>query len=140
MQIRFKKLHPAAVMPKRATDGAAGFDLTAVSQTWKDGGKVHYDTGIAVEIPAGYVGLVFQRSSVHKTGLMLCNAVGVIDADYRGSITFVFRINYGSCSPYQVGDRIGQIVFVPIPDVELIEADELSETARGEGGYGSTGK
>lgn len=140
MKIRFKKLHPTAFMPKRATDGAAGFDLTAVSQTWKDGGKVHYDTGIAVEIPAGYVGLVFQRSSVHKTGLSLCNAVGVIDADYRGSITFVFRVGYGGCSPYKVGDRIGQIVFVPIPDVELIEADELSETARGEGGYGSTGK
>ena len=140
MQIRFKKLHHLAQMPKRATDGAAGFDLTAVSQTWKDGGKVHYDTGIAVEIPAGYVGLVFQRSSVHKTGLSLCNAVGVIDADYRGSISFVFRVGYGGCSPYHVGDRIGQIVFVPIPDVELIEADELSKTARGTGGYGSTGK
>ena len=140
MQIRFKKLHHLAQMPKRATDGAAGFDLTAVSQTWKDGGKVHYDTGIAVEIPDGYVGLVFQRSSVHKTGLSLCNAVGVIDADYRGSISFVFRVGYGGCSPYHVGDRIGQIVFVPIPDVELIEADELSKTARGTGGYGSTGK
>ena len=130
MKIRFKKLHPAAVMPKRATDGAAGFDLTAVTCRYVDNGKVFYDTGIAVEIPAGYVGLVFQRSSVHKTGLMLCNAVGVIDADYRGCIQFVFRIGYGSCLPYQVGDRIGQIVFVPIPDVELVEADELSETAR----------
>ena len=140
MQIRFKKLRPDAILPKRATDGAAGFDLTAVSQTWKDGGKVHYDTGIAVEIPAGYAGLVFQRSSVYKTGLSLCNAVGVIDADYRGSIQFVFRINYGGCSPYKPGDRIGQIVFVPVPAVELVEASELSETARGAGGYGSTGK
>ena len=140
MQIRFKKLHHAAVMPKRATDGAAGFDLTAVTCKYGDNGKVFYDTGIAVEIPAGYVGLVFQRSSVYKTGLSLCNAVGVIDADYRGSIQFVFRINYGSCSPYQVGDRIGQIVFVPIPKVELVESAELSETARGMGGYGSTGK
>ena len=140
MQIRFKKLHPAAVMPIRATEGAAGFDLTAVTCRYGDNGKVFYDTGIAVEIPTGYAGLVFQRSSVYKTGLMLCNAVGVIDADYRGSIQFVFRINYGSCSPYQVGDKIGQIVFVPIPDVELVEADELSETVRGAGGYGSTGK
>ena len=140
MQIRFKKLHHLAQIPRQATSGSAGFDLTAVWQTWKDGGKVYYDTGIAVEIPAGYVGLVFQRSSVYKTGLSLCNAVGVIDADYRGSIQFVFRIGYGGCSPYKAGDRIGQIVFVPVPAVELIESDELSETARGEGGYGSTGK
>lgn len=140
MLIFFKKLHPDAVMPKRATTGAAGFDLTAVTCRYGDNGKVFYDTGIAVEIPAGYAGLVFQRSSVHKTGLSLCNAVGLIDSDFRGSISFVFKVNYGLCSPYQVGDRIGQIVFVPIPDVELVEASELSETARGTGGYGSTGK
>jgi dUTP pyrophosphatase len=140
MQIRFKKLHPTAVMPKRATDGAAGFDLTAVTCKYGDNGKVFYDTGIAVEIPAGYVGLVFQRSSVHKTGLMLCNAVGVIDADYRGSIQFVFRVGYGGCSPYKPGDRIGQLVIVQNPQIEFVESDKLSETARGTGGYGSTGK
>ena len=139
MLIFFKKCHPAAVMPKRATTGAAGFDLTAVSENWKDG-CVIYDTGIAVEIPAGYVGLLFQRSSVYKTGLSLCNAVGVCDADFRGSISFVFRIGYGPSQPYKVGERIGQIVFVPIPDVELVEASKLSETERGTGGYGSTGK
>ena len=139
MKIKFKKLHPAAVMPKRATDGAAGFDLTAVSME-RNNGLIVYDTGIAIEIPAGHVGLLFQRSSVHKTGLSLCNAVGVIDSDFRGSISFVFRVGYVGCSHYEVGDRIGQIVFVPIPAVELIEADELSETARGMGGYGSTGK
>ena len=140
MQIRFKKLHPNAATPKRATDGSAGFDLTAVTCKYGDGGKVFYDTGIAVEIPAGYVGLVFQRSSVYKTGLSLCNAVGVIDCDFRGSISMIFNVGYSGSSPYHVGDRIGQIVFVPIPAVELVEADELSETARGAGGYGSTGK
>lgn len=140
MQIRFKKLHPDAVMPKQATDGSAGFDLTAVTCKYGDNGKVFYDTGIVVEIPDGYVGMVFQRSSVYKTGLMLCNAVGVIDADYRGSIQFVFRVANGGCSPYKAGDRIGQIVFVPVPAVELVESAELSETARGTGGYGSTGK
>lgn len=139
MLMFFKKLHPDAVMPKRATTGAAGFDLTAVSENWKDG-CVIYDTGIAVEIPSGYVGLLFQRSSVYKTGLSLCNAVGVCDADFRGSISFVFRIGYGASQPYKIGERIGQIVFVPIPDVELVEASELSETERGTGGYGSTGK
>jgi len=145
MKIKFKKLHPAAVMPKRATDGAAGFDLTAVSVVKHlsmecNNGLIVYDTGIAIEIPAGHVGLLFQRSSVHKTGLSLCNAVGVIDSDFRGSISFVFRVGYVGCSHYEVGDRIGQIVFVPIPAVELVESDELSETARGAGGYGSTGK
>jgi len=140
MRIKFKKLHPDAVMPKRATDGAAGFDLTAVTCRYGDNGKVFYDTGIAVEIPAGYVGLVFQRSSVYKTGLSLCNAVGVIDADYRGSIQFVFRVGYGGCSPYHVGDRIGQLVIVQNPQIEFVESDKLSETARGTGGYGSTGK
>lgn len=139
LKIRFKKLHPAAVMPTRATTGSAGFDLTAVSENWKDG-CVIYDTGIAVEIPAGYVGMVFQRSSVYKTGLSLANSVGIVDADFRGSISFVFRIGYGPSQPYKVGERIGQIVFVPIPDVELVEADKLSETERGAGGYGSTGK
>ena len=140
MKIRFKKLHPAAVMPKRATDGAAGFDLTAVTCKYGDNGKVFYDTGIAVEIPAGYVGLVFQRSSVYKTGLMLSCCVGVIDSDFRSSISMIFNVGYGGCSPYKAGDRIGQIVFVPVPAVELVESDELSETARGAGGYGSTGK
>ena len=128
MKIKFKKLHPAAVMPKRATDGAAGFDLTAVTCRYGDNGKVFYDTGIAVEIPAGYVGLVFS-----------C-CVGVIDSDFRSSISMIFNVGYGGCSPYHVGDRIGQIVFVPVPAFELVESDELSETARGAGGYGSTGK
>ena len=140
LQIRFKKCHPAAVMPKRATDGAAGFDLTAVTCRYGDNGKVFYDTGIAVEIPDGYVGLVFQRSSVYKTGLMLSCCVGVIDSDFRSSISMIFNVGYGGCSPYKAGDRIGQIVFVPVPAFELVESDELSETARGMGGYGSTGK
>ena len=140
MQIRFKKLHHLAQIPKRATDGAAGFDLTAVTCKYGENGKVFYDTGIAVEIPAGYVGLVFQRSSVYKTGLMLSCCVGVIDGDFRSSISMIFNVGYGGCSPYKAGDRIGQIVFVPVPAFELVESDELSETARGAGGYGSTGK
>lgn len=143
MIIRFKKLHPDAVVPKRATAGAAGFDLTAVAFNREDD-RIRYDTGIAVEIPPGFVGLVFQRSSVYKTGLMLCNAVGVIDSDYRGSISFVYRNLLGvggrDCAHYGIGDRIGQIVFMPVPKVELVESDVLTETARGAGGYGSTGK
>ena len=99
-----------------------------------------YDTGIAVEIPPGYVGLLFPRSSVCKTGLSLANGVGVIDQDFRGSISFVFYKNMQCIVPYFPGDRIGQLVIVPIPAVEFVEAEELSETERGAGGYGSTGK
>ena len=139
MKIKFKKLNPNAVIPKRGTAGAAGFDLTAVSLEIFDT-TVKYDTGIAVEIPPGYVGLVFPRSSVCKTGLSLANSVGVIDSDFRGSISFVFYKNKQCIVPYFPGDRIGQLVIVPIPEVEYVEVDELSETERGAGGYGSTGK
>ena len=101
---------------------------------------IKYDTGIAVEIPPGYVGLVFPRSSVCKTGLSLANSVGVIDSDYRGSISLVFYKGAELIEAYSYGDRIGQLVIVPIPEVEFVEAEELSETERGAGGYGSTGK
>lgn len=139
MKIKFKKLNPNAVMPRRGTSGAAGFDLTAVSLEVTET-TLKYDTGIAVEIPPGYVGLVFPRSSVCKTGLSLANSVGVIDSDYRGSISFVFYKPMQCIVPYLPGDRIGQLVIVPIPAVEFVEVDELSETERGSGGYGSTGK
>lgn len=139
LKIKFKKLNPNAVIPKRGTIGAAGFDLTAV---WLEATEttLKYDTGIAVEIPPGYVGLVFPRSSVCKTGLSLANSVGVIDQDFRGSISFVFYKPMQCIVPYLPGDRIGQLLIVPIPAVEYVEVDELSETERGAGGYGSTGK
>lgn len=139
LQIKFKKMNPNAVTPKQGTAGAAGFDLTAVSIE-KNEKMMKYDTGIAVEIPPGYVGLVFPRSSVCKTGLSLANSVGVIDSDYRGSISFVFYKPMPCIVPYLPGDRIGQLVIVPIPEVEFVEVDELSETERGAGGYGSTGR
>ena len=139
LKIKFKKLNPNAVIPKQGTAGAAGFDLTAVSIE-KNKTILKYDTGISVEIPPGYVGLVFPRSSVCKTGLSLANSVGVIDSDFRGSISFVFYNHMPCIVPYWPGDRIGQLVIVPIPAVEFVEVDELSETERGAGGYGSTGK
>lgn len=139
LQIKFKNLNSNAVIPTQGTNGAAGFDLTAVSIE-KNETMFKYDTGIAVEIPPGYVGLVFPRSSVCKTGLSLANSVGVIDSDFRGSISLVFYKNTQCIVPYWPGDRIGQLVIMPIPEVEFVEAEELSETERGEGGYGSTGK
>jgi len=137
MKIRFKKLHPLAKIPKKATVGSAGFDLTAVSV--EDCPTcVKYHIGIAVEIPAGFVGLLYPRSSIVKLGAWPGNAVGVIDSDYRGEITLC--LYYTHFPPYKAGERVGQIIIAPIPDVEFEEADELSETARGTGGYGSTGK
>lgn len=139
LKIKFKKMNPNAVMPKQGTAGAAGFDLTAVSLKVTET-TLKYDTGIAVEIPPGYVGLVFPRSSVCKTGLSLANGVGVIDQDFRGSISLVFYKGAELIEAYSYGDRIGQLLIVPIPAVEFMEVDELSETERGAGGYGSTGR
>ena len=142
MQIKFKKLYPEAVTPKQGTPGSAGFDLTAMSYRFDERYSVwEYGTGIAVEIPKGYVGMVFPRSSVYKTGDFLSNCVGIIDSDYRGEIKAKFySIKQLWDDPYKLGDRICQLVIVPIPEVEYIEVDNLSVTERGAGGYGSTGK
>ncbi len=141
MIVRFKKLYPGAMAPLRATEGAGGFDLTATDVRADTDNMVYrYFTGLAVEIPAGHVGLIFPRSSVFKTGHVLANSVGVIDSDYRGEIQLVYRPNRNMPCPYNIGDRIGQLVIVPIPAVQYVEVDELSDTARGTGGFGSTNK
>jgi dUTP pyrophosphatase len=140
MIVKFKKLHWDAATPTQASDGAAGFDLTCTDVSADTENRVYrYYTGIAVEIPAGYVGLIFPRSSVFKTGHVLANSVGVIDSDYRGEIQLVYRPVRNMPCPYERGDRIGQLVILPAPQVTLVEVDELSDTARGEGGFGSTG-
>ena len=151
LTVKIKKLHPDAVVPTRAKEGAAGWDLTAIRVDvldQYDGNLMvaRYHTGISVEIPKGYVGLLFGRSSCYKKGVILSNAVGVIDSDYRGEICLMFsRIQdfleeEAGTPDYYVGDRIGQIMIVPCPDVELVEVEELSETERGSGGFGSTGR
>ena len=138
MNVKIKKLHPDAVIPKYSTVGDAGLDLTAISEEWnEDNSIVTYDTGLAIEIPKGHVGLIFPRSSIYKTSLDLTNAVGVIDSSYRGSIMLKFRcVEEGMV--YDVGDRVGQLIILPYPQIEFEEVDELSETDRGEGGFGST--
>ena len=141
MKVRFKRLRSDAAMPSKAHPTDAGFDLTAVSvDEDKVRGIVTYHTGIALEIPDGHVGLLFPRSSVYKHQLSLSNSVGVIDSGYRGEILFKFRICKPHISRYSVGDRIGQLIIIPYPDVEFSECDELSETDRGKGGYGSSGR
>lgn len=140
MVIKFKKLVPEAAIPHHGSLGAAGYDLTAVSKTWDDATHtMTYGTGLAVEIPEGYVGLIFPRSSVYQKGLTLSNCVGVIDSDYRGEILAKFYWTVIGAKPYHIGDRVCQLVVVPYTVVEWEEAEVLSETARGMNGYGSTG-
>lgn len=143
-EVKVKKLHPNAVIPEYAKDGDAGMDLVAtkiISNTTFD---VTYGTGIAMEIPKGYVGLVFPRSSIRKTDLSLTNCVGVIDSGYRGEIQATFKktnwLKGRESDKYQIGDRIVQIIIIPYPSVTFVEVDELSESERGDGGFGSTGK
>lgn len=139
MIVKIKRFHKDAVIPKYAKEGDAGMDLVAVSEEWnEENSMVTYDTGLGFEIPKGYVGLVFPRSSISKTSLVLSNAVGVIDSGYRGSVTFKYRYPEEGMV-YDIGDRIGQIIIIPIPEIKFEEVEELSDTERGTGGYGSTG-
>ena len=141
MKIKFKKLSPSAVMPRKAHASDAGFDLTCTRFEVKNGQLFTYHTDIAVEIPDGHVGLLFPRSSVFKQDLFLTNSVGVVDSGYRGEVMFKFKhIASEVKKNYQVGDRIGQLIIIPYPDVEFVEAEELSDSERGAGGYGSSGR
>ena len=136
LKVRFKKLYEDAVAPSYAKNGDAGLDLTATHMTWEEN-FIEYGTGIAVEIPEGYVGLVFPRSSVSKKeDFYLKNSVGVIDSGYRGEIKLRFN---KSDSHYQAGEKIGQLIILPYPTIYLEEVEELSSSERGEGGFGSTG-
>jgi len=137
MKVRIKKLSPEARVPKYAKAGDACMDLYAVGHTMDEYGNQVYDTQIAMEIPKGYVGLVFPRSSVSKTTLALRNAVGVIDSGYRGSI--ILKYNGDTIRSYSEGDRVGQIMIIPYPEIEFEEVNELSDSERGSGGFGSTG-
>jgi dUTP pyrophosphatase len=140
MRIRVKKLHPAAIIPKYAKPGDAALDLTATEVVSNTTFQIVYGTGLSIEIPEGYVGLIFPRSSICKKELSLSNSVGVVDAGYRGEIRFVFnKANGLDSDSYQPGDRIGQLMIVPHPVIELVESDELSDTVRGTGGFGSSG-
>ena len=140
MIVKIKKLHPDTVIPVYAKPGDAGLDLVATEKLTETAKQVSYGTGLAVEIPEGYVGLVFPRSSVRKYELVLSNSVGVIDSGYRGEIQLTFNKALSYAIKYEKGDKIGQLIILPYPTINLVEVDELSETERGEGGFGSTGK
>ena len=144
LEVKVKRLSDKAVLPEYQSSGAAGMDLVATKVTFFPGKNGPYDeieTDLAFEIPKGHVGLIFPRSSITtKTTRSLGNGVGVIDSDYRGPIKFQFRhVNQFVNSTYKPGDRIGQIIILPIPSVQLVEVDKLSDTDRSDGGFGSTG-
>jgi dUTP pyrophosphatase len=143
LDLKIKKLHPDTKIPAYAKPGDAGLDLTATSCYFQSSTQCWvYGTGLALEIPDGYVGLIFPRSSISNYDLSLGNAVGVIDNKFRGEITFKFKQTNtlkDEVSQYKVGDRIGQLIIMPYPKVNIKVIDELSTTERGVGGYGSTG-
>jgi dUTP pyrophosphatase len=138
--VKVKKLDPNAVIPTYSKDGDAGMDLTITDIKENTTFSISYGFGIAMEIPKGYVGLVFPRSSVRNQDLILSNCVGVIDSGYRGELQATFKKTQGLDSiSYNVGERGAQIVILPYPQIRMIESNELSNTERGEGGFGSTG-
>ncbi len=143
-KIRVKKLRPNAVIPSYGSDEAAGADLYACLEadvTIQPGETYWVCTGIALEVPRGCAGLVFARSSMGaKRGLAPANKVGVIDSDYRGEVKVVLLNHSNQPQTLQPGERVAQLVIVPVVTPGFAEAEELSDTCRGSGGFGSTGK
>lgn len=140
MTIKFKKLHPDAVIPTKAHSTDAGFDLICVEierQSTTNYTLYKCHTGIAIEMPTGYYAQVVPRSSIFKKNLILVNSPGTIDNGYHGEIICLFK-GYLS-DVYEVGDKIAQLIILPYPEIEFEEVDELSETDRGNKGFGSTG-
>jgi dUTP pyrophosphatase len=141
MKVKIKKLDSDAVIPTYAKSGDAGMDLVATNILSNTTFDITYALGIALEIPKGFVGLIFPRSSIRKYDLTLSNSVGVIDSGYRGELQATFKKTNGLDSlSYNVGDRVAQIMIIPYPPIEFEEVNELNNTERGEGGFGSTGK
>lgn len=139
--VKIKKLSEDAVIPSYSKSGDAGMDLTITKEIENTSFSVTYGFGIALEIPRGYVGLVFPRSSIRNQELILSNSVGVIDSGYRGEIQATFKKTNGLDSlKYKVGERGAQIVIMPYPNIELIEFKDLGSTERGSDGFGSTGQ
>lgn len=144
MEIKFKKLDPRAVAPVRAHNTDAGFDLTATRITTElnECGQLIlvYHTDLAFEIPEGYYGAIVPRSSICKKSVRILNSPCTIDAGYRGEVT-VKMMSTTDVVPavYKEGERFAQLLILPVPEVQMIESDMLSETERGAGAYGSTG-
>ena len=140
MFVNIKKLSASAIVPRYSNPGDAGMDLTCTVILSVSKYQVVYGTDIALEIPKGFVGLIYPRSSIRKYDLTLANSVGVIDSGYRGEIQVTFnKTKYATPKIYEIGDRVCQIIIVPYPDIVFNEVSEFSDTERGEYGHGSSG-
>lgn len=145
MNLKIKKLHQEAVIPSYAKPGDAGMDLTAISYSWERNEGVpyyNYNFGLSIEIPEGYVGLIFPRSSISNKDMQLTNCVGVIDSGYRGPLSARFKVvTFRDEMPkiYKAGERVAQLVIMPVAQANIVVVDELSDSERGNGGFGSSG-
>lgn len=141
MLVKIKKLQENAVIPSYSKIGDAGLDLTATSISYNNGLFLEYGTGLAIEIPEGFGGFIFPRSSISNYNLTLCNSVGVIDSNFRGEIKLRFKTPYNAqrYREYNIGDRIGQLVILPVPKIEFELTEELKDSTRGSLGFGSSG-
>lgn len=141
--LRFRRLDPRAVLPQRAHEGDAGLDLCALEAVHLEpGGRAQVRTGLAVAVPPGHAGLVLPRSGLAaRHGIAVVNAPGLIDAGYRGELQ-VLLLNTDASTAFDAepGDRIAQLVVVPVALPAVVEADDLDETERGSGGFGSSGR
>ena len=140
--MKIKRLNEKAIIPKRGSSSAAGYDIYSTETISIPAGETRLiGTGLSMEIPENYFGGIFARSGLAvKEGLRPANCVAVIDADYRGEVKVPLHNDSTECREITEGERIAQLVILPFLPVEFEETDELSETDRGEGGFGSTGK
>jgi len=139
LKLDIKLLNEFAKIPKYANDGDAGADLVACTITAQTFQYIEYGTGISIQIPKGYVGKIYPRSSISNKGLVLCNSTGIIDSGYRGEIKLRFYMNEG-CELYSIGDKIGQLIVDPVLSLKFNVVDELVDTVRSMGGFGSSGR
>lgn len=139
IDVKIRKVHPDAVIPFRAHATDAGMDVTAISMEMTED-YVEYDTGLQFQLPEGYAMLIFPRSSNSKKDLLLCNSVGILDAGYTGNLKLRFKLTTEGYTEkiYSPGDKVGQIMIIPYPEINFIEAEVFNETERGDGGFGST--
>lgn len=144
-KIKVKKMHPDAQLPKQANSSDAGYDLVAIDDGVYSNKYIEYDTGLSIEPPEGYHTEIYPRSSISKYDLILANGIGLVDYSYRGNIKLRFKFTGSGTDDslklrYKKGDKIGQLVIRKTEHLEFIEVNDLSETERGTGGFGSTDK
>ena len=139
IDVKIRKVHPDAVIPFRAHATDAGMDVIAISMEMTED-YVEYDTGLQFQLPEGYAMLIFPRSSNSKKDLLLCNSIGILDAGYTGNLKLRFKLTTEGYTEkiYNPGDKVGQIMIIPYPEINFIETEVFNETERGDGGFGST--